>query len=201
MTVPTDARIRPEQPDDAAAVRAVHLAAFADEPVVADLVAPLRARSAPLPPVGLVAEVDGDVVGHVLLSHAWLDARDRLVDIHLLSPLGVHPGAQGRGIGSALVRAGLAASQGLAVPLVVLEGAPGYYGRLGFVAGSTLGLRRPSLRIPGPAFQAVPGAAFEPSMAGTVVYPEIFWALDAVGLRDPLLGQIEAAHSGPGDPV
>lgn len=189
----TGLTLRFETPDDVDAVRAVHAAAFAEEPEVADLLAPLRGRAAPLPPIGVVAEVDGAIVGHVLLTHAWLDARDRLVDIHVLSPLGVDPSAQGRGIGSALVRAGVAESQRTGVPLVVLEGSPAYYGRLGFVAGGSLGLRRPSLRIPEAAFQAVAAPTYEPWMTGTVVYPEVFWAADAVGLRDPRLAEVEAA--------
>ncbi|WP_199423096.1 hypothetical protein [Actinotalea solisilvae] len=71
------------------------------------------------------------------------------------------------------------------VPLVVLEGDPGYYGPRGFVAGASLGLRRPSLRIPPAAFQAVALAAHEPWMTGTVVVPDVFWGLDCVGLRAP----------------
>lgn len=185
--------IRDEQPDDAAAVRAVHEAAFVDEPVVADLLEPLRSRTAPLQAIGVVAEVDGEVVGHVLLTHGWLDARARLVDIHVLAPLGVRPDHHGRGIGSALVRAGVAESQARGVPAVVLEGDPGFYGRLGFVAGADLGLRRPSRRIPVRASQVLAGPAYEPWMAGTVVYPEVFWAYDAVGLRDPQLAEVEAA--------
>ncbi len=185
--------IRPETPDDADAVRAVHLAAFADEPVVASIPERLRQREAPLDCLGVVAEADGEVVGHVLLSHGWLDARERLVDIYVLSPLGVRPDHQGAGLGGALVRAALDAAAGAGVPLVVLEGDPGYYARLGFVPGVELGLRRPSLRIPEPAFQAVALPSFETWMAGTVVYAEVFWALDAVGLRDPALGGVEEA--------
>ncbi|MBB3676435.1 hypothetical protein [Modestobacter versicolor] len=69
------------------------------------------------------------------------------------------------------------------MPAVFLEGDPAYYGRLGFVAGAGLGFRRPSLRIPEPAFQAVLLPAHEPWMTGTFVYPDVFWRHDAVGLR------------------
>jgi len=178
------ATIRPETDDDAPAVHRVHAEAFADEPVVADLIAPLRARNAPLPATGLVAELDGEVVGHVLLSHAWLDAPRRLVDVLVLSPLGVLPAAQGRGIGSALVRAAVAELDALGVPALFLEGDPAYYSRLGFRAAGPLGFRAPSLRIPPAAFQVVLGSAYEPWMTGTLVYPDVFWAYDAVGLRD-----------------
>jgi hypothetical protein len=41
------------------------------------------------------------------------------------------------------------------VPLVFLEGAPGYYSRFGFEPGAAHGFRKPSLRIPDAAFQVL----------------------------------------------
>jgi putative acetyltransferase len=68
---------------------------------------------------------------------------------------------------------------------VFLEGPPDYYGRFGFRAGGGLGFRKPSLRIPDDAFQALPLPSYEPWMTGTLVYSHVFWEHDAVGLRDP----------------
>jgi putative acetyltransferase len=89
------------------------------------------------------------------------------------------------GIGSALVRDGLKTFAGRAVPLVFVEGDPGYYSRFGFVPGDDQGFRKPSLRIPDGAFQALRLPEYEPWMTGTLVYAEPFWRHDAVGLRDP----------------
>ena len=47
--------------------------------------------------------------------------------------------------------------------------------------------------MPGPAFQAVPLAAYESWMTGRVVYRDVWWEHDSTGLRDPLLAEIEAA--------
>lgn len=66
---------------------------------------------------------------------------------------------------------------------VILEGAPAYYGRFGFVPAGRHGLLRPSERIPQAAFQVVLLPAHEEWMRGRVVYPDRFWAFDAVGLR------------------
>jgi putative acetyltransferase len=96
----------------------------------------------------------------------------------------VLPDRQRRGIGAALVREGLEVLAGRGVPVVFLEGDPGYYARLGFQPGARWGFRRPSLRIPDPAFQAVCLPAHEPWMTGTFVYPDTFWRHDAVGLRE-----------------
>jgi hypothetical protein len=70
-------------------------------------------------------------------------------------------------------------------PLVFLEGDPGYYSRFGFAPGCDQGFRKPSLRIPDGAFQAIKLPEYEPWMTGTLVYAEPFWRHDAVGRCDP----------------
>jgi putative acetyltransferase len=174
------ALLRPERPDDAAAVRRLHAAAFGDD-VVPDLVEDLRRSDGAW---SRVADDDGEVVGHVMLTASLLDAPRRLVEVLTLSPLGVLPGRQRRGIGTDLVRAAVQAAREREAPVLFLEGDPAYYGRLGFVAGADVGFRRPSLRIPPAAFQAFLLPAYEPWMTGTLVYPDVFWRHDAVGLRD-----------------
>lgn len=178
--------VREELSSDRDSVREVHLRAFGDHGrLVADLVDALCAELAPGGGLSLVAQQDGRVVGHVMFTRSLLDAPRRLVDVQVLSPLAVLPEHQKQGVGSALVRRGLAALAERRVPLVFLEGSPGYYPRLGFAPGGELGFRKPSLRIPDRAFQAVKLPAYEPWMTGTLVYSETFWRLDAVGLRDP----------------
>ncbi|WP_369136821.1 GNAT family N-acetyltransferase [Modestobacter versicolor] len=170
--------LRPERPSDRVEVHALHRAAFGDH---GDAVVGLLDGLSP--GLSLVAEDDGRVVGHVRFSPALLDAPRQLVPVQTLSPLAVLPERQRQGIGASLVRAGLEQLAASGVPVVFLEGDPAYYGRLEFVAGAGLGFRRPSLRVPEPAFQAVLLPAHEPWMTGTLVYPDVFWRHDAVGLR------------------
>ena len=145
----------------------------------------LRASDAWIDGLSFVAELDGEVVGHVLFTRSRLDAPRRLVDVLVLSPLAVRADVQGRGIGSDLVRYGLEHVRSRPEPAVFLEGSPRYYPRFGFVPGGGLGFRKPSLRIPDPAFQVVTQPSYEPWMTGTLVYAEAFWRHDCVGLRDP----------------
>lgn len=178
--------IRVEEPTDAAGVRHVHVEAFTGDhgADVAELVTGLRERLYVKGGLSLVA-VDSDrIVGHVMFSHSLLDAPPRLVQVQVLSPVGVLPQRQGEGIGSALIKSGLEALADRGVPLVFLEGSPGYYSRLGFERGDGLGFRKPSLRIPDFAFQAKRLPAYKPWMTGTLVYSEVFWEHDSVGLRD-----------------
>ena len=182
--------IRPATEGDRADVHRVVVTAFGDEgPEVRAMVEALEAAGHVR--ASLVAEVDGRVAGHVMLSHAWLDCRERLVDVLMLSPLAVAPAEQGRGIGTALLEAAVAEARHLARPAVFLEGDPRYYGPRGWESGSDRGFTAPSTRIPGPAFQVRTLEGWQPWMTGAVVYVEALWALDVVGLRDPLLGQLE----------
>lgn len=165
----------------------VHRLAFGDDhrPVVAALVKDLRQSLDHEQGLSLVATDGKDVVGHVLFSHNLLDAPRRLVDVQVLSPVGVLPERQRHGIGSALIRHGLEELTNRGVPLVFLEGSPVYYPRFGFEAGRTHRFRRPSLRIPDQAFQVRLLPAYESWMTGTLVYRRAFWDHDAVGRRGP----------------
>lgn len=181
----TDAPIlRPERPGEAAAVHELVEAAFG-EPVIGELVDRLRASPDWIGGLSFVAEEGGRLVGHVLFTRALLDAPPRLVDVLVLSPVSVVPDRQGRGIGSALIRFGLEQVSARPEPLVFLEGSPDFYRRFGFEPAGPLGFRRPSLRIPEPAFQVFRLASYEPWMTGTLVYSRVFWDLDCVGLREP----------------
>jgi putative acetyltransferase len=180
--IPDGIQIRPERSGESAAVREVVSAAFGDT-VTADLVATLQADEAGRRGASIVAVTGDRVVGHVQLSRSWLDAPTQIVEVLVLSPLAVVPDHQGRGIGGALVRAAIADAEVLGAPLLFLEGSPRYYPRHGFTPGGPLGFIRPSVRIPEAAFQVIKLPAWEPWMTGQLVYSEVFWRYDAVGLR------------------
>jgi putative acetyltransferase len=180
---PDGVTLRAERAGDSDAVRDVVVTSFG-EVVVGALVDGLRASDAWIDGLSFVAEADGQLVGHVLFTRSRLDALERLVDVLVLSPLGVLPDYQHRGIGSALVRYGLEQVRQRPEPLVFLEGSPTLYLRFGFEPGGDLGFRKPSLRIPDAAFQVVKQPTYDSSwMTGTLVYADAFWRHDCVGLR------------------
>lgn len=175
---------------DRAAVEAVTAVAFGEEPEgrVVTLMRTLESTGAAR--VGLVAVHEDEVVGHVGLSRGWVDARQALVEVLVLSPLSVHPDHQRRGVGTALVAAAVAFGDDRGWPAVFLEGGGDCYGARGFVSGASQGFDRPSVRIPERAFQVAVLTSHEPWMVGRLVYPEAFWLTDTAGVRDPRLARI-----------
>ncbi len=188
----TDLEIRSSGPEDAEGVEEVVEQSFGDQATsIVDVLA--RLRSVEDLRVELVAEDDDGVHGYVALSRAWLDARERLVDVLVLSPLGVRPERQGTGIGTALLAAAVEAAAEDGAPLVFLEGSPDFYAARGWDAASDHRLDRPSVRIPDQACRVMLLPAHEPWMTGRLVYPDVWWRRDLVGLRDPDLAAVEAA--------
>ncbi|WP_020665029.1 GNAT family N-acetyltransferase [Amycolatopsis benzoatilytica] len=170
--------IRQATADDAAAVHAVHTAAFqaqnagvTGEIPEARLVTELTADGDLLPALSLVAVLDGEIIGHACSSPAQLgDDPDVAIGF---GPLGVLPGRQRGGAGSALMYATVGAANALGYGLIVLLGDPGYYSRFGFVLADTLGITPPVAEW-APYFQALPLANYAKENRGAFRYSAAF---------------------------
>lgn len=173
--------IRQERDADQTRIRRVVAAAFGSD-AEADLVDRIRASLEYVADMALVAEIDGDIVGHVMISGAVVrnDAGEHRVA--MLSPLAVDPDHQGRGIGGSLVSAALAIADSLGEPFVLVEGDPGYYSRLGFEPAGDLGLRMPLPDwAPPTAAQICRLSSFDVQdarLGGAVIYPPAFDGLE-----------------------
>jgi putative acetyltransferase len=184
--------VRPERAADREPVRRVISAAFGqDDPTHGDDVAHIWETLGRHRRAGLVAEEHGAVVGHVGLSLAWVDARRQLVEVWVLSPLGVLPERQNTGVGTSLVAAAVETARASGVPALFLEGSPLFYGARGFERADQRGFLPAALeRTPRAAFQVVVYETYEPWMTGQLIYPDIWWEHDAAGLRDPRLAEL-----------
>jgi putative acetyltransferase len=140
--------VRCEDTKDRSAVRSVNVAAFGrlDE---ADLVDRLRHEGAVL--LSLLAEVRGEVVGHILFSRMWIDDASGSRAAVALSPVAVLPARQRQGIGGRLIRSGLDCLRDRGEHIVLVVGHPDYYPRFGF---STVKARRLESPFPPGAFMA-----------------------------------------------
>lgn len=132
--------IRESVQGDAAAIESLYPEAFPDEnllPLVRDLL-----RDAEIT-TSLVGAVDSRIVGHVIFTKCGVVGSD--ISAALLGPLAVASAWQRRGVGSAIVRAGLRRLEDMDVNLVFVLGDPAYYERLGFRSGSLI---EPPFRLP-----------------------------------------------------
>ncbi|MEK6301419.1 MAG: N-acetyltransferase [Acidobacteriota bacterium] len=130
--------IRPESPEDHAAIRRVIELAFGQSSE-ADLVEALRIHASPH--ISLVAERDGELVGHIFFSPVSIESETDDFAAMGLAPLAVLPDHQNKGIGSELVRAGLNECLRIGHEVVVVLGHSHYYPRFGFVPASKRGIR------------------------------------------------------------
>ena len=154
--------IRPEAAGDLEAIERIHRAAFSG-PVEARLVARLRADGDAV--LSLVAEL-GEAVGHVLFSRLAAP-----FPALALAPLAVMPDHQRRGIGSALVRLGLAEAEQAGWRGVLVVGEPAYYRRFGFDAAHAAGFETP---YDGPHLMLRPLGGELPARAGRIAYAPAF---------------------------
>ena len=166
--------IRSERLADHQAVRRLNLLAFG-QPAEAELVDALRANGAAA--LSLVAAAGERVLGHILFSPVRVDGDGRPWSALGLAPMAVQPEDQRRGVGSALVRAGLEQAPALGHVVVFVLGHPAYDPRFGFRPAHPLGLFD-EYGAPDDAFlvaELVPGALG--GRRGTVRYRPEFAAL------------------------
>ncbi len=149
----TDIIIRQETTADAAAINIVNISAFEGE-AEAKLVTALRQSRSFIPDLSLVADIDGRVVGHILLSRIHLKHSANETDALALAPVAVVPSQSHRGIGSALVRAAITKATSLGESAIIVVGHPPFYTRFNFDSVTRWKLQH-SLPVPTEAIQAL----------------------------------------------
>jgi putative acetyltransferase len=130
--------IRPETSADHDAIEQLTIAAFLEAPhtdhneqqIIRDL------RAAGALSLSLIAEREGQVVGHLCFSPVTIT--DGSQGWFGLGPIAVSPALHGKGVGSHLMEAGLAVLEANGAAGCVVLGDPGFYGHFGFVADTNL---------------------------------------------------------------
>jgi len=127
-----DILIRSERPTDMDAIEQITIAAFSgksfssqDEHLIVNRLREIGALT-----LSLVAEINGQVVGHVAFSAVMIDGEDK--GWFGLGPISIKPEFQKQGIGSKLIHEGLNQIRAMGAKGCVLEGDPNYYHRFGF---------------------------------------------------------------------
>ncbi|RLD11079.1 MAG: GNAT family N-acetyltransferase [Chloroflexota bacterium] len=142
--------IRNEEKKDKIAVRAVNAAAF-ETTAEAELVDALRVQAHPI--ISLVAEENGEIIGHIMFSPVSLEGHPNLKAMGL-GPLAVIPEHKRESTGAALVRAGLERCKEQGFDAVVVLGHPLYYPAFGFLPSTRFGINC-EYDVPAEAFMAL----------------------------------------------
>lgn len=157
-------KIRPEEPEDQAAVRAVLLRCFPG-PGEAHLVDQLRARGDA--EIMLVGEEGGEPVAFVALSR--MRAPFKALG---LAPVAVLPEHRNHGIAAELILRALADARQAGWEGVFLLGDPDYYTRFGFTVAAARDFQSP---YAGPHFMALALQGDQlPATSGAVEYAPAF---------------------------
>lgn len=107
------------------------------------LVQRLRKSESFVPELSLVAEVDQEVVGYILLSKIKIKNGKKEYPSLALAPIAVHSQWQKLGIGSRLIKYAHQRARELGYNSVILLGHADYYPRFGFRKASTYGITLP----------------------------------------------------------
>jgi len=120
---------------DIEAIRNVHLCAFPDEEKhqVAKLATDLLDEHTQPEAISLVAEANGEIVGHIAFSPITITNHTSWIG-YILAPLGIKPDYQQCKIGTQLIETGIKRLSEMGVNVVFVYGDPKYYGRFGFNA-------------------------------------------------------------------
>lgn len=166
--------IRQEQPGDYESIKRLNDEAFGQENE-GRMVNALRKTSKFITSLSLIAEMNNNILGHILFYPVTIKTDKGNYDVLSLAPLAVLPADQNKGIGSKLVKKGLEHCKETDFDVVIVVGHPNYYPRFGFKPASKWNIKLP-LDAPEEAFMVL--ELKENTLdryAGTVIFPKEYF--------------------------
>lgn len=100
----------------------------------------IRASKDYIPEISRIAEWNGQIVGAIYYTRAWIVDGDKKHEIVTFGPLAVEPTLEGNDIGGTLVRETISLAKKSGVAGIVIMGEPNYYPRFGFKRGAEFGI-------------------------------------------------------------
>lgn len=164
--------IRKEEEKDYKQIYEVNKLAFQQENE-SKLIEKIRKSKNFIPGLSIVAEIDNRIVGHILFSKIKIIGASDYESL-ALAPMAVIPEFQKKGIGSELIKKGIAKAKELGFDSIIVLGHKEYYPRFGFQRASKWDIKCP-FEVPEDVFMAIEltEKALE-GKAGTVEYPDEF---------------------------
>jgi len=113
----------------------------------------LRASENYIPELAFVAEDNGVLAGHIMLTKTFITEGQRRHDLLLLAPIAVRLEDRKKGIGSALIAESFRVAKERGHTAVILVGDPAFYERFGFKTSISFGIKNAN-GIPDPYVMA-----------------------------------------------
>lgn len=139
------------------------------------LVERLRESNAFIPELSIVAEIEGKIVGHILLTKLKIKNGLNEFDSLALAPVSVLPEFQGRGIGGKLILESHKKAKELRYQSIIFLGHENYYPKFGYKHADKYGIDLP---FEAPRENCIAVELVENGLTGvkgTVEYPEEFY--------------------------
>jgi predicted N-acetyltransferase YhbS len=125
--------------------------------------------------LSLVAELNGQVVGHILFTPIIIENGQEQFQSLVLAPVSVLPEFQKKGIGGQLIHAGHQKAAELGFKSAILLGHPEYYPRFGYKPASAWGIKT-QIQLPSDdvfmAVELIEGGLTD--VSGMVIFPPEF---------------------------
>lgn len=94
-----------------------------------------------IPELSLIAEINGELIGYIMLSKTTVTNGDQLHEALLLGPVCTKEEVRNQGIGGQLIKKALQVAESIGFTSVFLAGDRHYYRRFGFVPASKYGIK------------------------------------------------------------
>lgn len=165
--------VRREKPEDIDAIRNINLRAF-ENPAEANLIDKLRTECDDF--ISFVAVKDGDIVGHLLFTAAYIEHDDGEKTLGWgLAPMGILPILQKKGVGKKLIETALTEIQEDSDhSFIIVLGHKQFYSKFGFVPASMFGIKSEWSEIPNQSFMIMKLHTPKRPLTGTAKYRKEF---------------------------
>jgi len=134
-----------------------------------NLVEALRKSSSFVSELSLVAEINKEIVGHILFTKAYVGDNEVLA----LAPLSVKPKFQKQGVGTALIKKGHEIAKNMGYQYSIVLGSELYYPKLGYIPAKNFGIEVLE-GIPSKNFMAIKLKENVTPISGKIVYAKEF---------------------------
>ncbi len=177
--MPLSCNIRKETPSDYNTVFKLIKEAFQAVPF-SDLSEPylvrrLRNSDAFIPELSLVADLNGQIVGHILLTKITIQNEYKTFESLALAPVSVLPGFQNKGIGHQLIKKAHQIAKAMGYKSIVLIGHEKYYPRFGYKKTSKYNIKLPFAAPEKNCMVVELIDDYLNEVSGTVIYPKEFY--------------------------